>query len=283
MTEPKPTEDEYPRWLQERFSEELFGDPRHEVICEAEQQQYQNAVDDLVVDFLDSPFWNRFQLLLKNANARSEIKGYPLLAHSEMMPVVKKKWGSVVEKTFRMNVVHNSDWGESDEGQPPDGRWITRNNWFTTIDDLVRTMIVVRYVDGVDIVRDVIAEASAATGLPVPRFCLEARDVGYYALHATVYVPLIRTVTGPRALKEAIPVEIQVCTQVQQVIRQLTHEFYEGRRKIPVNPADQWQWEFDRPEWVPNYLGHLLHYTDGMIVKVRDREMEVNRNGSIDH
>ncbi len=33
-----------------------------------------------------------------------------------------------------------------------------------------------------------------------------------------------------------------------------------------------WQWDYKCDEFLPNYLGHIIHYIEGMIMEVRDRK-----------
>lgn len=128
--------------------------------------------------------------------------------------------------------------------------------------------MVVRYLDGVDIVRDAITEIADEVGV-ITHVAYQAREEGYYALHITATVPLPFPSRDWRTTRLDIPVEIQVCTQVQEVLRALTHKFYEDRRRRPTVTDEKWQWNCHSEQFVPNYLGHLLHYADGMIVNVR--------------
>ena len=68
-----------------------------------------------------------------------------------------------------------------------------------------------------------------------------------------------------------IEVELQVTTQLQELIRSLLHVHYEKRRKEHEALEEQWQWDYKSDEFATNYLGHILHYVEGMIVEVRDR------------
>ena len=63
--------------------------------------------------------------------------------------------------------------------------------------------------------------------------------------------------------------EIQITTQVQELILNLLHKYYE-RRRNKIEP-DNWQWDHASDEFATNYLGHILHYVEGMIVEVRER------------
>lgn len=44
------------------------------------------------------------------------------------------------------------------------------------------------------------------------------------------------------------------------------------RREAAPVPSDvAWQWQYRGDQFVPNYLGHILHYIEGMIMEVRER------------
>jgi predicted NAD-dependent protein-ADP-ribosyltransferase YbiA (DUF1768 family) len=95
---------------------------------------------------------------------------------------------------------------------------------------------------------------------------------GHYAAHLCVCDTF--EVPGERWDTKSVPVtvEIQITTQLQEAIRRLLHSYYEARRMLPVQERSDWQWEYGSDEFVANYLGHILHYVEGMIMEVRDRQ-----------
>ena len=36
----------------------------------------------------------------------------------------------------------------------------------------------------------------------------------------------------------------------------------------------KWQWDYKSDEFTANYLGHILHYVEGRIVELRDKQKE---------
>ena len=67
--------------------------------------------------------------------------------------------------------------------------------------------------------------------------------------------------------------EIQVTTQLQDVILKLTHKIYEDRRQKGKDDSNKmWQWDYESEEFSANYLGHVLHYIEGMIMGVREKQ-----------
>lgn len=129
----------------------------------------------------------------------------------------------------------------------------------------------VKYLDGVEFFANKIE--SLIAGSVTFRKVLEAREEGYYAAHIYVRqefeVPKIDWDTE----KLNCSVEIQVSTQLQEVIRRLLHKYYEERRKGGKS-STPWQWDYKSDEFAANYLGHILHYLEGMIMEVREKQKE---------
>jgi len=69
-----------------------------------------------------------------------------------------------------------------------------------------------------------------------------------------------------------VSVELQITTQLQETIRRLLHKYYEQRRKQPSAGDVKWQWDFRNDEFAANYLGHILHYVEGMIMEIREKQ-----------
>jgi hypothetical protein len=135
-----------------------------------------------------------------------------------------KPWNSFFLKTYRKNVIENKLWPAA----PQEG-WILPNTWFSKINDIVRTMVVVKYLDGVEFlvnkVKSHFEERSADC-----KVSFEARTEGYYAAHLLTRhnfeIPRFDWDTE----RVDVWIEIHVVTQLQEVIRRLTHKYYEHRR-----------------------------------------------------
>jgi hypothetical protein len=100
----------------------------------------------------------------------------------------------------------------------------------------------------------------------------EAREEGYYALH--LYTKKLFEIRTPEWSAESVAfwIEIQITTQLQEVIRKLLHKYYEQRRKRLEKPVEKWQWNYSSDEFCINYLGHILHYIEGMIMEIREKQ-----------
>ncbi len=260
----KPTFEEYGDWLQTTL---------HMALNEPAEQFYQNTARTLASAFEQSAFWQEFKKRLKDADEQHRIEtSYSLLASTlSIVPptLVCKPWESVVLKTYRINVLNNVNWPE-----PPPSGWAHPENCHITIRDIVRTNVVVKYLDGVELVAALIKTTAESLGLDDPDISFEARDEGYYAVHATVWVPMSFPGKRWESVTESIPVEIQISTQVQDVIRALTHKYYEHRRTQVLDPDEKWQWNYRSDQIVPNYLGHMRHYAEGVLMAIRDKQEE---------
>jgi hypothetical protein len=51
-----------------------------------------------------------------------------------------------------------------------------------------------------------------------------------------------------------------------------TPKYYEQRRTRLEKPDDKWQWNYKSDEFSPYYIGHIIHYIDGTIMEIRDKE-----------
>ena len=181
--------------------------------------------------------------------------------------IVIKPFASLVLKTYRKNILDNKNWPT----EPQEG-WILPTNWFTRINDIVRTLIEVKYLDGVGFMIEKIKSQCELSHISCNVF-LEAREEGYYAAH----LYLKQNFEIPRenwdTEKVDVSIELQITTQLQEVIRTVLHDYYENRRQKPKDEV-KWQWEYQSNEFAVRYLGHILHYVEGMIVDIRDKQKE---------
>src|SRR4030042_4687998 len=115
-------------------------------ITETDRTHYEAAAAKIKYDFESSSFWQKLKKNLREYNDEYVVStAYPLLVNRDEIPELKvKPWSSFVDKTYRENVVKNANW----PGPPGDG-WIIPGNWYARIHDIVRTTIVVKYLDGV--------------------------------------------------------------------------------------------------------------------------------------
>ncbi len=239
---------------------------------EEEKNYYENVTRVLAAELRLSEFWSQLVTALRDAHAEREISSQygGLLAHSvDELEVLVKPWESVLQKCHRKNVLDRPD----EFPAPPPGGWIGPENVLDQLNDLLRTTVTTKFMDGTEDVRKIVEQVASACGVTFePQ--LEARDEGYYALHIVAKVELpCDTREWQRELRP-VRFEIQVCTQIQEVIRSLTHKLYEETRCLPKQDRAEWQWDSSSPLFTPSYVGHMLHYADGVILNARrDREL----------
>ena len=243
---------------------------RNVVITDKMREHYERIVPKMEYQFKNSPFWTQWLGSLREFDAAyKEEKGYPLLANLDTPPDLKTKpWLSFLDKTYRKNVIANPNWPYA----PPDG-WILPDNWYSQIKDIIRTSIVVKYLDGADFLIKKTNLLCKAHGKEDIRCDFEAKEEGYYAVHMYIMeefeIPRIDWDTE----KITTTVEIQITTQIQEVIRDLLRKYYEDKRsKILPTSGLIWQWDYKSPEFTTYYLGHILHYIEGMIMTAREKE-----------
>jgi len=250
--------DEYKDWLKRE----------HEVIIDDSTPiHYDSVTMKIRKDFESSSFWTE---LLENLREYSQEyyldKGYQLLLSMEHPTLLIKSFDSFLLKTYRKNVLENSLYPD----EPKNG-WILPNNWYTKITDIVRTMFVVKYLDGVEFFTGKIRELGEIYDKKC-NISLEAREEGYYAAHTyiidTFQIPKMNWDT--EKIKSSI--EIKVTTQLQETIMKMLHKYYEKRRKLLKKEEDMWQWNYLSDEFATNYLGHILHYVEGMIMEIREKQ-----------
>jgi ppGpp synthetase/RelA/SpoT-type nucleotidyltranferase len=254
----KPTLENYPDWYIENFDINLMS---------KSPSIYTYVIQKLQRDVENSDFWKQLNGEMKNfTDEYYLIHGYPLLK-IESVPLFAKTYDSVINKTFRKNIVLNDNFPE-----PPPNGWIKPDNWFEKISDLLRTSITVRYLDGVEFLANKIKQLCINNDY---EFIVdyEAREEGYYAAHITIKGKFIIIDEDWNSKEIIFPIEIQITTQLQEVIKALLHKMYEEVRVLPTtNNNQKWQWDYKSLEFSSNYLGHILHYVEGMILEVRDKQ-----------
>ena len=249
--------DDYYKWCKKELNFEITS----------QLENYYNSITvKLKADFEKSLFWK--SILDKRVVLNQEYlaqTSYNLFTFDFKPEIVTKSFSSFIEKTFRRNVIFNKNFPKA-----PYGGWITPQNWYENTNDIIRTFFVVKYLDGVEFLMQKISEIATENNL-ICQNSFEARDEGYYALHLYIISDFeIPKQTWDTEIKK-MSIEIQVTTQLQDVISKLTHKFYEERRISLKKPDKKWQWNYKSDEFAVNYLGHILHYLEGMIMDVRQK------------
>lgn len=264
MSEKKPQNiTEYKRWLFEKYKAKIDIPVKN---------HYESVALRVRDSFITSPLW---QKILSELNNLKET--YYLSTHYDLLSTLTtdyrfatKPFDSFLLKTFRTNILENSLWPNE-----PEGGWLQPENWISRANDIVRTCITVKYLDGVEFLLKKLHETAEQDGAESWKYYVGGVD-GYYAGH--LYVRREYEVPKLNFNTEYIPVtvELQITTQIHEVIRRLLHKHFEQRRKKTPTRPEEWQWDYRSEEFATNYLGHLLHYIDGMIMDLRERKREDN-------
>lgn len=257
VSDEKPVFVDYEKWLSDTF----------EVSFRVERTRYERESLRIKVAAEQSDFWRTYQVEKQDrAELYYAATTYPLFSDASTEQLLVKPWSSFIEKTYRVNIKDNPHWPLE-----PDGGWLLPKDWYSRVHDIVRTSIVVKYLDGVGHIAEYLRSLAGTLAIPDFECTFEARDTGYYAAHSRIGVDFNVLVENWTEVETHGQFEIQITTQLQEVIRRLTHTEYESRRMREAEPAVKWQWDYASEAFKPNYLGHMLHYLEGMIMEVRDR------------
>lgn len=259
MAQERPTDAQYKKWLEDN----------HGVRVDARLATYYNTVASSIRAAFVVPWTELNRDFPRFSEQYLVAKSFFLFAAplGIDIEIQTKSFDSFINKTYRKNVIENENWPE-----PPPKGWLLPDNWYSRVGDIARTRIVAKYLDGVSYLIECITTFCVAHGLGIEASYV-VRDEGYYAAH----IDLSLDTNIPAVDWDSIPVrahmELQISTQLQDVIGSLTHQYYTTRRDVRKNSgAVQWQWQWDSDEFSANYLGHLLHYLEGMIMDVRERQ-----------
>lgn len=249
---------EYKNWLKKN----------HEVIVDDRIENYYDSVSHKILkDFNESEFWNSLCSKKEPLSQKYLLDTkFDLFAKENNPELIIKPFNSFLLKTFRKNIINNNDWPN-----PPGSDWILPNNWYAKINDIIRTCFSVKYLDGVQFFIDNLKELCKDNNLDF-LVDFEAKEEGYYAAHTYIIFPCEIPTKSWTTIRMNISIELQITTQLQEVIKKLLHRHYGTRRKNIEKSELKWQWDYKSDEFAANYLGHILHYVEGMIMDVRSKQ-----------
>jgi len=177
-----------------------------------------------------------------------------------------KTYDSVVDKSYRINVIRNRNYPD----EPEDG-WINSNNIYSRLNDLIRTRIVCKYMDGPKFIDGHLRIFSKSEGIDY-RSEPKGTAAGYYAWHFYFRLNLAAMIEG-NIVDTPFWIELQITTQLADVMYILTHELYEKGRILQENSDLSWNWDPYAAEFRSTYLGHGLHLLEGVIQALKDEIM----------
>jgi hypothetical protein len=178
--------------------------------------------------------------------------------------ILQKPFKSAVHKVYRHNVMYNHSYPAA----PREG-FIEVSQLYENINDLLRTRLVCKYMDGPKYVCAHLDEHCQSCGIS-SSFREVSTDAGYYAWHFYFQAP-VEIMINNIVTDKPMWVEIQITTQLAEVISALTHDLYEARRSGQFKTEGRdWKWEAGSQRFRSAYLGHGLHLLEGIIQTFKD-------------
>jgi len=195
--EVKPTFGHYAAWL---IGKKIITS------IDVHRNHYETTTRAIEEKYRTSNFWRSILSGLKDVDAQYLIDHkYPLIA--QFTPeILIKSWRSFFEKTYRKNILSNANFPN-----PPEGGWLTPQNWYADIHDIIRTTIIVKYLDGVPLLVEFLRQESAKHAVEFDGN-LEARVDGYYGAQCHCRSTFEITALDWTMVQTKISLEIQITT-----------------------------------------------------------------------
>jgi ppGpp synthetase/RelA/SpoT-type nucleotidyltranferase len=261
---------QYRQWLADKLLPAFYDDKQAEFEdpLERAEDEYEDITSQIRNSFEHSEFWQQFSANYDHYNSEYASKNdYGLFLFPTPPKLLVKSFDSLINKTFRKNVLENPN-----RPLEPEEGWYLPNNWYEKINDIIRTRIIVKYLDGVELMTSAIASIAAGCSLSCESPSFEGKLTGYYAVHFIIpYESEISKVPYDTERKKSL-VEIQIMTQLHESIERLLHKYYEEKRVSAGVETQEWYWNYASDQFAANYLGHILHYADGMVMNIRERQ-----------
>lgn len=235
-------------------------------------KSYYNRVSvQIKNDFSNSEFFNDLKSELNDLNDWYQMQEkFILLVLSKCLNLDTKKFDDMMEKSYRKDVLCNEHWEDSDNSWTINYDWVNPLNCFEKLNDILRTRIMIRYLDGARLVLGVLKKVANKHEYS-SKIAFKSDEYGYYGVHFVVKYPVEIERINLGSKNILLNVEIQICTQISEVINELLHLYYEKKR-LEFHGADKdWRWDYDCDEFIPAYLGHMTHYIEGMIMQSREK------------
>lgn len=184
-----------------------------------------------------------------------------------------KSYASIISKLYRSNILNNRRFPT-----PPKGGWIKPQNMFGRLNDLVRSRIVCRHInEPAKIAQEILALAQAVDMKASGR--AQTKDEGYYAHHIYLTIPIRIVDQSWNEQEESVRYEIQITTEMQNMLYELTHRFYDAERHSSPKDPDSWKWDYRSARFSASYLSHTLHMVEGMILQLYE---DIERDSATD-
>lgn len=203
------------------------------------------------------------------AGGRPELLYYP--AKPTDLQLLVKPYASMLTKVYRINCLNNRSYPAA----PRDGM-VDHAALYThpKMNDLIRTRLVCKYMDGPRFVVEGIKRFCERRGLGYRSYPMHS-ETGYHAWHCYIRTPVDMAV-GDAIEARNIWLELQVTTQLAESITALTHGLYETSRSAASDRSSaEWRWDPRSQQFRSAYLGHTLHLLEGIIQTFRDEVLNL--------
>lgn len=189
------------------------------------------------------------------------------------LKVLSKPFESLQNKAYRVNCLWNSKFPEA----PKVGLIDDKSLYFhDKANDLLRSRLVCKYMDGPRYVADKLKAFCEEQKLEYRSYPMNS-DTGYYAWHCYVKFPVGVMIDG-EVVEGPMSWELQITTQLAEVITSLTHGLYQDVRvEGSGSRDDEWKWEPREQRFRSAYLGHSLHLLEGIIQTFRDEVFQIGQ------
>jgi len=229
---------------------------------------------NLNIAYLAAENHSFFQVLERKLEEWSE--SYEKATQSELLmsklnfKLMKKTYESSIDKSFRINIL----WNDSFPAEPKKG-WVTPRNLHSYFNDGIRGYLVCRFIDGPRFIAEKLKDYAKSLGLK-SRFYSQEREEGYYAYHFYVTIEVAFIDESFKKVQSEIEIEIQITTQLQEVLKNLTHQFYQVNRLKPEK-LSKWKWDYNTNRFRVSYISHTLHLLESIIVEIRDNKIDTTQ------
>jgi hypothetical protein len=257
--------EEFKRYILENFKPTVGFGSEFEKIYTLNQ----NSLCD---KFEASDFWKEFILSTKEIDARyrKDNNEFDLILHPDKIKIYKKGVQEAIEKAYRTSIVNNEFPFESSEYFE---QFVLPENIFEKLNDIIRTEIIVKYIDGIDLVIAFLENLSKKYNFKT-KVEPKSKEEGYFAKHLYISYKnkIVDFESQPKEIEHTF--EIQIRTQLQDTIKSILHNHYEKDRikYQKEQESTNWRWQFKESRFMTNYIGHILHFFDGIIVKIKDQK-----------
>lgn len=251
--------EEYVEWAKKKLNVELSN----------KTERWYNSNARAIINTAQAhPFFAKLdEALLQDEEAYKQAHSVGLMMRRELH-LLQKPYSSMLDKSLRKNVLENPSFPK-----PPKDGWFVPETWFAQNNDIVRSTLVCKYIDGPKFLVSRFEERARVLGLSL-RSKSQQNDDGYYAYHFYVRLPVELDWFDWRSKTESVEIEVQITTQLQEVLRALTHKLYEVRRLASASDPHSWKWEVMTKRFKAAFLGHTLHMLEAAIVELRDSKDE---------